>query len=59
MEHRQSKHPCCLVPIHVLYTWMDQRVSGKQIHIHLRLSLERGNCLTSPVPGTQTLTAIP
>lgn len=33
--------------------WMSQRVSGKQIPIHLRLSLERGNCLMSPVPGTQ------
>lgn len=39
--------------------WMGQRVSGKQIPSHLRLSLERGNCLMSPVPDTQALTAIP
>lgn len=59
--HRQSKHPCCIMPVPVLPTvkWMDQWTSGKHRPIHLKLSLEHGSYLKIPVPGVQTLTVIP
>lgn len=49
MEHRQSRHSCCPVPVLLSNGWINRflRVSGKHRPIHFKLSLEYGNGLKS------------